>query len=94
MSNLKVFELVLEIQKDRPNWRFSLLGGDLPRDFKRNKLGDITGYKKTRSPFGWQAEFFTLKNGDRIQSGGFIDPKDAIIVAVAKARKAIKEGLE
>mgnify|MGYP000579628017 CR=1 FL=1 len=94
MSKIKFFEQVVEIQEKRPDWRFSLLGGDMPKELKRDKKGNIIGYKKTRSPFGWQAEFFTLKNGTRLQSGFYKDPNDAILIAVGKASMAIKKGLK
>lgn len=88
-------DLILEIQKERPDWRFILLGGDQPREYKRNRAGKITGYKKKRSPFGWKAEFFRTEDGVRIaKSGYYRRPFDAILIAGAQARKAIREGVK
>lgn len=94
MSTIPCFDLVLEIQKERPDWRFSLLGGDSPREYKRSKTGKIIGYKKTRNIFGWKAEFFTTEAGERIASGNYARPNDAVLIATALARKAIKEGVK
>lgn len=92
MDKNKLHDMIEEIQKKRPDWRFSLLGGDRPREYKLSKDGRITGYKRTRKPFGWQAEFFGLKDNERLQSGVYLSADEAILIAVTMAKKAIKEG--
>lgn len=94
MNYNKLFEMINDIQKKRPDWRFSLLGGDTPRQYRRSKTGKILGYAKTRSPFGWQAEFFGLKDQSRLQSGFYRSPDDAILIACGLATKAIRQKIK
>lgn len=99
---MSILELVQKIQTERPGWRFSLLGGSFQFDYKRSKTGKIIGVdkKKPLVEFGWKVEFFgnidpSKCTGQRIVSTDFYsDPYDAIAVGCAKARKAIKEGVE
>jgi hypothetical protein len=98
--NVGVLALVKEIQKDRPGWRFSLLGGDFSYDYIRTKCGEIKGVSKKKPlvEFGWQAEFFgdidpSKNTGERhVSSGLYRDPGDAIVIACAMARKLINQG--
>lgn len=92
MDSGHLFDMIKDIQKKRPDWRFGLLGGDRPREYKRDKKGMIKGYKKTRKPFGWQAEFFGLDGQERLQSGYYLHHHDAILIACGLATKAIRAG--
>jgi hypothetical protein len=99
MEKNHLFDMIKDIQKKRPDWRFCLLGGDMPREYKRSKSGKILGYKRSRKPFGWQAEFFGLRDGktfttQRIQSGFYLKTDDAILIACAMATKAIRQGVK
>lgn len=94
-----MLDLILEIQKKRPGWRFSLLGGDVQYAYKRNKKERIIGInRKKKEFFGWKAEFFggidpSKNTGDRhVSTGYYKDPHDAILMACTMAKKAIKEG--
>jgi hypothetical protein len=94
-----VLELVGSIQKERPGWRFCLLGGDVQYPYKRTKAGRIKGVDRTKTePQGWKAEFFggidpQTNTGERhASSEWYASPHDAILMACAQARKAISEG--
>ena len=102
-----ILDLVLEIQTERPGWRFLLLGGDNPFGWKRIKSGELKKRngglivdKKKREPFGWKAEFFGHENPEKntgqriVQTGFYVDPYDAVLIACAAARKAINDGVE
>jgi hypothetical protein len=105
MKNSKsIFSLVEQIQKDRPGWRFSLLGGDVCFGYKTDKKGkhvrkngSLVVDKKKKAAFGWRAEFFGHEDpskdyGQRHASAGnYLHMNDAIIMACAQARKAIKD---
>ena len=76
------------IQKERPGWRFSLLGGSTSYGYKRSKSGKIVGVnKKEKIFFGWQAEFFGSINptkctgGRHVSTAHYERPEDAIVVA-------------
>lgn len=96
--NKGIFDLVEKIQKERPGWRFLLLGGDVQFAYKRNKKGRIVGTnKKEKQPFGWTAEFFgdidpTKDTRSRhAKSGYYLRMEDAVIIACSMARKVIEE---
>lgn len=99
-EGLAVFSFVLEIQQDRPGWRFMLIGGDKAYPYKRSKSGLILGVNRKKKPEvqGWKAEFFgsidpKSNTGQRhAESGWYASPIDAVIIACARARQAIKNG--
>jgi len=86
---MKVWKEVVKVQRMRPGWRFSLLGGDVSYGYNRTKNGRISKHHPIDYSqvveFGWRAEFF-----------GDIDPsKDAgqrrVQVAARTAEGAVRE---
>lgn len=93
-----MLHLIKQVQKDRPGWRFCLLGGDVQYAYKRNKKGKIVGVnRKKTETFGWRAEFFgdidpSKNTGERhVVTQHFVEPGDAVLVACTMARQKISE---
>lgn len=52
------WEVVVEVQRQHPGWRFSLLGGDRPFGYQLVEGGGYICDRSVVYPFGWHARFF------------------------------------
>lgn len=103
---MKEWKLVEQIQKQRPGWRFSLLGGDKEYGYRTNKDGSLKRDRKRNImvveiliPFGWRAEFFghhdpRKDDGRRHSSVAMDTAAGAIREACRLAQEAIDRGEE